>query len=158
MSSLSTSSLSASDSVHRRVERARSALNAYSTTASIAGAAPRPFGCATRGSKKLAKNTTPARVMFGGQLAGSCWRAQVRAGSIASEETMSAVVRGGTFNIVRQVIVDGETLERIAELLGIPEAERGRVISGAIYISPPPSSPGGGAPPSPPSGRRRQRK
>jgi len=71
---------------------------------------------------------------------------------------MSAVVRGGTFNIVRQVIVDGETLERIAELLGIPEAERGRVISGAIYISPPPSSPGGGAPPSPPSGRRRQRK
>jgi hypothetical protein len=69
---------------------------------------------------------------------------------------MSAVVRGGTFNIVRQVIVDGETLEKIAELLGIAEAERGRVVSGTIYISPPPSPPSAGAPP--PSRRRRQRK
>ena len=36
------------------------------------------------------------------------------------------------FNIVRQVNVDDETLKRIAELLGIPEAERDRIISGEI--------------------------
>jgi hypothetical protein len=77
------------------------------------------------------------------------------------------------FNIVRQVNVDDETLKRIAELLGIPEAERDRIISGEIHIAPPqppasgsaaestpsgssspsPSPSSGGAPP--PGGRRR---
>jgi hypothetical protein len=46
--------------------------------------------------------------------------------------------RKGTFDIVRQVTVDDETLRKIAEVLGIPEAEP----------SPPPPAP---------SRRRRQR-
>jgi hypothetical protein len=80
---------------------------------------------------------------------------------------MSKEVKGGTFNIVHQMFVDEETLEKIAELLGIPAAERGRITSGTIYIGTPPSPPSGdappsplsgGAPPSPPSVRRRQRK
>jgi hypothetical protein len=79
---------------------------------------------------------------------------------------MSAPVRK-TFNIVRQVTVDDDTLRRIAELLGIPEAERDRIVSGEIHIRPPstPTSggaqqtpPGGGTPPTPPSRRPRQRK
>jgi hypothetical protein len=63
------------------------------------------------------------------------------------------VFKKGTFRIVRQVIVDRERLERIAEVLDIPEAERDQVISGTesiqIYV---------GAPPSPPTRRRPQRK
>jgi hypothetical protein len=68
---------------------------------------------------------------------------------------MSFVPSGGIFNIVRQVNVDEETLEKIAELLGI---QPGQVISGTIYIGAPPSSPSGGARPSAASGRSRQRK
>jgi hypothetical protein len=48
-----------------------------------------------------------------------------------------------TFNIVRQVTVDDDTLRRIAELLGIPVAERDRIISGEIVIGAPPTTPGG---------------
>jgi hypothetical protein len=61
---------------------------------------------------------------------------------------MGGLVRGGNINIVYQLTVDEQTLERIAELLGI----QGRVISGTIYVSGPPSPPGRGAPPPPPSG------
>jgi len=53
--------------------------------------------------------------------------------------------RKGTFDIVRQVTVDDETLRKIAEVLGIPEAEPS-----------PPSSPPSPPPPAP-SRRRRQR-
>jgi hypothetical protein len=68
---------------------------------------------------------------------------------------MSFVPTGGIFNIVRRVTVDEETLEKIAELLGI---QPGQVISGTIYIGAPPSPPSGGTQPSATSGRRRQRK
>jgi hypothetical protein len=46
-----------------------------------------------------------------------------------------------TFNIVRQVNVDNAALEKIADALGIPKAEHGRIasISGEIHISPPPT-------------------
>ena len=79
---------------------------------------------------------------------------------------MSSDVRRGRFNIVHQVRLDDEMLAAIAELLGIPQAERSRIISGEIVIGPPPVPPSG-APPTPPSGtaprtppsrRRRQRK
>jgi hypothetical protein len=54
---------------------------------------------------------------------------------------------------VRQVTVTPQTLEQIADLLGIPQADRGQFVSGTIYIetAPPPSPSGGGAGPSPPS-------
>ncbi len=74
--------------------------------------------------------------------------------------------RDKTFKIVRQVAVTEETLEKIAELLGIPAAERGQLISGTIYIGTSPPQPGGSARPSArsraarpsaTSGRRRQR-
>ena len=63
--------------------------------------------------------------------------------------------------------LDDEMLREIADLLGIPQAERSRIISGEIIVGPPPVSPSGtapptppsgAAPPTPPSGRRRQRK
>jgi hypothetical protein len=63
-----------------------------------------------------------------------------------------------TFNIIRQVTVDDDTLKRIAELLGIPEAERDRIISGEIIIGTPRTPSSEGTPPPPASGRRRQRK
>jgi len=56
------------------------------------------------------------------------------------------------FTIVRRVNVDEETLKRIAELLGIPEAERDQIISGEITIGPVPTPASGSAPPSTPSG------
>jgi hypothetical protein len=80
---------------------------------------------------------------------------------------MSSDVRRGRFNIVHQVRLDDELLREIADLLGIPQAERSRIISGEIVIGPPPvppsggaptTPPGGTAPPTPPSRRRRQRK
>ena len=70
---------------------------------------------------------------------------------------MSFVSKGSIFNVVRKVTVDEETLEKIADLLGI---ERGRVVSGTIYIDagPSPSSgTGAAAPPSPARGPRRKR-
>jgi hypothetical protein len=65
---------------------------------------------------------------------------------------MGAAIRRGTFNIVRQVAVDDETLKKIAEALGIPEAEHGRItsISGEITIAPPVRPPGAATPPTPP--------
>ena len=125
------------------------------------------YKCATSRSKILVLNTTSARVTFGCQLVGVCCRAQVGARSITSEETMSREVRRGHFNIVHQVRLDDEMLREIADLLGIPQAERSRIISGEIIVGPPPVSPSGtapptppsgAAPPTPPSGRRRQRK
>jgi hypothetical protein len=56
------------------------------------------------------------------------------------------------FKIVRHVTVDDDTLKRIAELLGIPEAERDRIISGEIHIGPPSTPASGSPPPMPPSG------
>jgi len=52
-----------------------------------------------------------------------------------------------TFNIVRQVNVDDSALKKIAEALGIPEAEHGRIesISGEIHIGPAPTRAGSGA-------------
>ena len=75
---------------------------------------------------------------------------------------MAAPVRK-TFNICREVRVGDDALKKIAEALGIPEAEQDRSISisGEIRIGPspmpasgsaPPTSRGGGSPPTPPSG------
>lgn len=49
--------------------------------------------------------------------------------------------RRSTFSIVRQVNIDDAALKKIAEALGIPEAEHGRVesISGEICIGPAPT-------------------
>ena len=58
----------------------------------------------------------------------------------------------GTFHITRQVTIDEETLKKIAEALGIPEAEA-HLISGKIYVGATPSPASGGATPSPASGR-----
>jgi len=75
---------------------------------------------------------------------------------------MSGLVKKGTFNIVRQFHLDDEKLKRIAEALEIPEAERDRIISAEIVISPPPTPPDEGSqltrtsrgtPPSPPKKR-----
>jgi hypothetical protein len=76
---------------------------------------------------------------------------------------MAEVARGGTFNIVRQVTVDEETLVRIAELLGIPDDERRQLISGTIYIGAArgrvrPPAPSSGAPPSATRRPRRRQK
>jgi hypothetical protein len=70
---------------------------------------------------------------------------------------MGDVIRRGTFNIVRHVTVSGQTLKRVAEALGIPEAEHDQItsISGEIHIGPQPrpasgaasSTPSGGSPP-----------
>jgi hypothetical protein len=67
---------------------------------------------------------------------------------------MSLVSRK-TFNIVRQVNLDADTLKKIAEALGIPESEHDRIISisGEIQIAPAPPRTGGPAASSnPPSG------
>jgi hypothetical protein len=50
-----------------------------------------------------------------------------------------------TFNIVRQVNLDTDTLVKIAEALGIPKSEHDRIISisGEIQIAPPPTGTGG---------------
>ena len=59
-----------------------------------------------------------------------------------------------TFNIVRHVTLDDDTLKKVAEALGIPEAEHNRItsISGEIHIGPPPTPAGGSAPPTPTDG------
>jgi hypothetical protein len=61
---------------------------------------------------------------------------------------MGAATRKNTFKIVRHVNLDEETLKKIAEALGIPEAERDRIISisGEIEIGPAPIPPSGGSP------------
>jgi hypothetical protein len=58
-------------------------------------------------------------------------------------------LRTSTFTIVRSVTVSEQTLKRIAEALGIPEAEHDRItsISGEIHIGPAPSPAGGSASP-----------
>jgi len=50
-------------------------------------------------------------------------------------------IEKGSFNIVRQMSVKGETLKKIAELLDIPEAERDHLLGGTIYIETAPPSP-----------------
>jgi hypothetical protein len=57
-----------------------------------------------------------------------------------------------TFNIVRHL--DDATLKKIADALGIPEAEHERItsISGEIHIGPPPAPASGGASRTPPAG------
>lgn len=61
-------------------------------------------------------------------------------------------IKKGTPHLVTQVRVSPTTLEAIANLLNIPQAQRGQLIGATIYIevSPPPSSPGGSSPPSSP--------
>jgi hypothetical protein len=56
---------------------------------------------------------------------------------------MSLVSRR-TFNIVRQVNLDTDTLKKVAEALGIPASEHDRIISisGEIQIAPAPSRTG----------------
>lgn len=80
---------------------------------------------------------------------------------------MGDVITRGGRDIHRRVRVDDATLERVAEALGIPPAERPGFISGtqSVHIYRPPPSPPSrstpptpGAPPSPPGGGRRQRK
>jgi hypothetical protein len=79
---------------------------------------------------------------------------------------MGERIRTSTFNIVRHVTVSEQTLKRIAEALGIPEAEQDRItsISGEIHIGPPqrpasgdasPTSQGGASPPTSPSAPKR---
>jgi len=57
----------------------------------------------------------------------------------------------GTFNIVRQVTIGVDELKKLADALGIPQAEA-HLISGRIYVGVTPSPPSGATPPSPPSG------
>jgi hypothetical protein len=57
----------------------------------------------------------------------------------------------GSFKIVRQVTIGVDELKKIADALGIPEAEA-HLISGHIYVGTTPSQPSGGTPPSPSSG------
>jgi hypothetical protein len=65
------------------------------------------------------------------------------------------IVRQVNVNVVDKVTVNEETLQKIAELLGIPEAERDRLITGTVWIGAPPTTPGDGPSSSPPSGRAR---
>jgi len=79
------------------------------------------------------------------------------------------IIITGDSHIVRQITVDEATLDRVAEALGIPQADRSQFISNteAIHIyrntratpGAPPTPPGApptppGAPPTPPSGGR----
>jgi hypothetical protein len=59
---------------------------------------------------------------------------------------MGAAAKKGTFDIVHRLNLEGDLLRRISEALGIPEAERGRIVSGEIVVSGPPTTqttPGG---------------
>jgi hypothetical protein len=47
---------------------------------------------------------------------------------------VDGLIPSGTINIVRRVRVTAETLRKIAEILGIPEDERGLLVSGTVYI------------------------
>jgi hypothetical protein len=42
----------------------------------------------------------------------------------------------GTFKVVRYVTLNQTQLSKIAEILGIPENERGEVFSGEVHIVP----------------------
>jgi hypothetical protein len=53
----------------------------------------------------------------------------------------------GTFKIIRQVTIREEELRKIADILGIPEAQA-HLISGKIYIGAESSTSGGDATPS----------
>jgi hypothetical protein len=57
----------------------------------------------------------------------------------------------GTFNIVRHVTIGVDELKKLADALGIPQAEA-HLMSGRIYVGVTPSPPGGNSPASPPSG------
>ena len=59
---------------------------------------------------------------------------------------------GAVINVIRQVRLDPDTLEKIADALQIPQNQRNRIISGEIVIAPEPAPPGGGNPPNPPGG------
>ena len=74
-------------------------------------------------------------------------------------------VKKDTPHRVTHVKITPQTLGRIADLLGIPQAERGQFIGGTIKVGTSPPPPGGdaspsppNAPPSPTSRRTRQRK
>ena len=68
---------------------------------------------------------------------------------------MGDVITRGNRDAHRRVRVDDATLERVAEALGIPSAERPGFVSGTqsvhIYRRPP-TPPSGDAPPTPQSG------
>jgi hypothetical protein len=134
------------------LKHARSALNVDDNQILWA---PLLFNLCNQRVKVLATCTTPARMMAVGGSAAFYYQAQVRARRRTSEEVMGGdVVRPGTINVmrrvtvnevVRQITVDEQTLERIAELLGIPE----QVIGGTIYIRTRSSAPSGSSPSSP---------
>jgi hypothetical protein len=74
------------------------------------------------------------------------------------------VIRTSNRQMVRQIKIDDATLDRVAEALGIPAAERRQFISNIesvqIYRGARPSPgapPSPGTPPSPPAGGRRRR-
>jgi hypothetical protein len=101
-----------------------------------------------------------ARVIFGGQVAGFPLGGAVGAGVIVSEEAMGcAVIRTHSGHLTHKVIIDEGVLDRVAEALGIPLADRGQIIprteSIHIYRG---TWPTPAAPPSPTSRRTRQRK
>jgi hypothetical protein len=47
---------------------------------------------------------------------------------------MDGMIANGTFNIVRRTKVTREQLEKIAEILNIPPAERDQLVSGIVYL------------------------
>jgi hypothetical protein len=47
---------------------------------------------------------------------------------------VDGLIPSGTINIVRRVRVTAKTLQEIAKILGIPEDERDRLVSGIVYI------------------------
>jgi len=72
------------------------------------------------------------------------------------------VIRTGNRQILHKMPIDRQKLEQIADILGIPHADRAEILSSgeSIHVyagtrpapGAPPPSPGGGSTPSPPSG------
>jgi len=93
----------------------------------------------------LIVDATSARVMLPVGSPARWWWTKVASGSITLEEQMSFVWARkrdtGRFRVVRQVTIDDEALEKIADILGIPTAHR---TPGTMYIAtkkPPPPPP-----------------
>jgi hypothetical protein len=90
------------------------------------------------------------------------------------------VIKTGNRQIVHKMPIDRQKLDQIADILGIPQADRTEILSHgeSIHVyagtrsspgtppppdapppdAPPPDAPPPDAPPPPPTGRRRQRK
>lgn len=69
------------------------------------------------------------------------------------------VIRTGNRQIVHKISIDRQKLDQIADILGIPQADRDEIIARGesihVYAG---ARPTPGAPRTPPSGARRQRK